>query len=67
MTNNKKRWFTETRHVDLETGEALSKSRVEREHWIKKGASSTTQDCGAYFLKIYTHEYERSRQTRLFE
>ncbi len=61
-----KRWFTETRYVDIETGEALSKSRVEREYWVKKGSSHTTQDCGTYLLKIHTNEYERNKQTRLF-
>ncbi len=65
MIDNNKKWFTETRHVDVETGEALSKSKVEREKWLKVGGSHTTQDCGTYWLKIHTNEYERSRQTKL--
>ncbi len=60
-----KKWFTETRHVDLETGEALSKSRVDREDWIKKGQSKTIQDCGMYNLKVITYEYEKSRQLKI--
>ncbi len=59
------KWYTETRHVDIEAGESLSKSRVERERWIKKGSSNTIQNCGAYKLKIHTNEYERNRQTTL--
>lgn len=63
----RKRWFTETRYVDIDTGEELSKSQVEREHWIRKGGSDTIEDKGTYYLKIYTKHYERNRQQRLFE
>ncbi len=58
------KWFSETRWVDLETGEALSKSRVEREYY-KVNASKTTVDCGGYILKIHTNECRRTNQTRL--
>lgn len=63
----RKRWFTEARYVDIDTGEELSKSQVEREHWIRKGGSDTIEDKGTYYLKIYTKHYERNRQQRLFE
>lgn len=63
----RKRWFTETRYVDIDTGEELSKSQVKREHWIRKGGSDTIEDKGTYYLKIYTKHYERNRQQRLFE
>ena len=33
------RWFTAREYVDKETGEMLSKSRVERERWIKDGST----------------------------
>ncbi len=62
---NKKKWFTETRHVDCETGEALSESRVKREGWLKTGSSSTVTDCGMYNLKVFTNEYEKNRQVRI--
>ncbi len=61
------KWFTETRNVDLDTGEYLSKARLEREKdlWIKKGKSKTVQDCGSYKLIVHTNEYERSKQYRI--
>ena len=60
-----KKWFTETRNVDIETGENLSKSRLEREDYIKVGGDYTIQDCGAYLLKIYTHHYEKNKQYKI--
>ncbi len=62
-----KRWFTETRNVDVETGESLSEARLKREKdmWILEGKSKTIQDCGVYNLKIHTNEYKRSRQVRI--
>lgn len=66
VPRNSIRWFTESRHVDIETGEALTKSQVERENWTKIGSSQTIQDCGSYKLKIHTHEYRRNNQLRLF-
>ncbi len=67
MWESKKRFFTQTEHVDIETGELLSKSRIERERWVKVGSSNKTVDKEKYYLKIYTLEYEQNRQTRLFE
>lgn len=58
------KWFGEKRWVDIETGEALSKSRAERDYLIKK-SSTTIQDCGRYYLKITTYECIRNRQQRI--
>ncbi len=67
MDYEKKRWFTETRHVDKDTGEELSKSQVERERWVKIGKSNTYEDKELYKLNIHTNEYKKNRQYRLFE
>jgi hypothetical protein len=62
-----KKWYTETRYVDTETGEALTKARLERERldWIKTGSSHTVQDMGSYLLKIHTNEYARNPQQQI--
>lgn len=59
-----KKWFTQTTWVELETGEVLSKSKVEREYIILNN-TSTVQDCGAYNLKIITYECEKNRQLKI--
>mgnify|MGYP000161604481 CR=1 FL=1 len=64
-TKTKKRWFTQKVNVDIETGEVLSDSRIERERYVYKRSSYTTEDCGAYYLKKVTKEYESNKQTRL--
>lgn len=61
----KKKWFTETRNVDIETGEILSKSRIEREKWVYLQNDHETRDCGKYMLKIIYKQYEKNRQTEL--
>lgn len=60
-----KRWYTQTERVDQETGEILSKSRIEREDWIRKGSEKTVIDKGSYLLNLYIIRYERSKQIRL--
>lgn len=63
----KKKWFTERTCIDTETGEILSKSRIEREGWIKlKNREIRTENCGAYYLKKIIQHYEQNRQLRLF-
>lgn len=61
----KKKWFSEKTNVDLETGEVLTDSRIEREDWIKVNSSSETIDCGSYYLKKHINGYKKSRQLRI--
>lgn len=63
--DNKKKWFTETIHIDIETGEILGKNQLEREDWIKKGNEKQVKDCGTYMLNKYIIKYEKSRQLRI--
>ena len=65
MWESKKRWFTTTEHVDRETGEVLTKAKVEREKWIKKGKTEQYEDKGTYHHKIIIYEYEQNRQTTI--
>ncbi len=65
MYTNVKKWFTESRNVDRETGEELSTSRVEREKWVKVGSSKTKHYGKKFNLIIHTNEYERNRQQEL--
>lgn len=60
-----KKWFSETRRVDRDTGELLDKARTVRENWIRKDSSQEIRDCGGYLLKIITIEYEKNRQQQL--
>lgn len=61
-----KKWYTETRRIDTETGEILTESRIKRENWIyTKKIDEQIQDCGGYTLKIINKKYEKNRQLRL--
>jgi hypothetical protein len=60
-----KKWYTVSQYVDVETGELLSKSQIERERWVKVGSSYEIEYNDNYNTKKYTNEYERNRQTRI--
>lgn len=62
----KKRWFSQTINTDIETGEILSKSRIEREGWVRKETADTIiEDCGSYMLKKNYVHWEENKQLKL--
>lgn len=61
----KKPWYTLTEHVDIETGELLTKSEVERGYYIKVGKDSRNDFKESHNNKIITYHYEKSRQQRI--
>lgn len=68
MWNKKKKWYTITDRVDIETGECLTKSDIERGHWVKVGREQQTDYSNEnYNLNKITIHYERSKQTRLWD
>lgn len=62
----KRKWYSVTERVDIETGEILSKSRIEREDWVKVGQDERVEFKPTYNIKYLIYHYEKSRQLRIF-
>lgn len=60
------KWYTIVEHVDKDTGELLTKARVEREFWVKVGTERTVERKPTYNISKITNIYEANKQTRLF-
>ena len=63
----RKKWYSITHHVCKETGEMLTKSRVDREHWVKVGKHATIDySNNNYNLKNIYYHYEKNKQYRIW-
>ena len=64
----KKRWYSITEHVDIETGELLTTSQLKREYWDKVGKEEKIDYSHRdYNLKKIIYHYEKSKQQRLWD
>ncbi len=61
----KMKWYTEVEMVDVETGEILTKSKVEREYIVKSKNKHKTEYKDGKGIRKFTWECERNRQQRI--
>ena len=59
----RKKWYTIKESVDIDTGELLTESRLQRESWIKVGQEKRIDYSNStYNINYITNIYEKSRQ-----
>lgn len=59
------KWYTVNEYVNIETGEILTKSEIERGNYIRTGKTEKSEYNKNYNVKKITYEYKDNRQTRL--
>lgn len=58
-------WYTQTTWIDLETGEVLSKSKIERDGYYVVKTEKKIKDCISYKIKEYVKICKKNRQLRI--
>jgi hypothetical protein len=61
-----RKWYSITEYVDIDTGESLSKSDVERGYYLRYGHEEKVEHQNNYSIKKRLNYVKKNPQIRLF-
>jgi hypothetical protein len=62
-----RKWYSVTEYVNIDTGEVISKSDVERGRFIRSGHDENVEHFNNYSIKKRLNYVKKNPQIRLFE